>query len=198
MDLEIRGAGDLLGEKQSGNIRRVGFELYCRMLEEAAATLRGEPYAPDIEPEIKMGVTAYLPEDYIEDAGLRLSFYKRMAAARSEDEVWAVTEEIEDRFGPLPQEAVALRELMAVKVMLRHLGAYGIEAGPRRVQVHLSDRTPISPQALLRFVQAKTTEKRRLTPEMKLAVAVQEDANPIALARRVLDELTELVGSSGV
>jgi transcription-repair coupling factor (superfamily II helicase) len=195
MDLEIRGAGDLLGAKQSGNIRKVGFELYCEMLEEAAATLRGEAYAPDIEPEIKMNVSAYIPESYVEDAGLRLSFYKRMASATAEGQVWDIVDEIADRFGELPAEVKTLRELMIIKVLLRRLGAYGIEAGPRRVLIHLSDRTPIDPQKIIRFVEKRRDGRDyRMAPEGKLALTVSKQRNPISLTREFLDEILDLAG----
>jgi len=193
MDLEIRGAGDLLGSKQSGHIRKVGFELYCEMLEEAAATLRGEAYTPDIEPEIKMNVSAYIPESYVEDAGLRLSFYKRMASAAAEGQVWEIVEEIEDRFGELPAEVKTLRELMIIKVLLRRLGAYGIEAGPRRVQLHLSDRTPVSPERIIDLIQRRRDGRDyKMTPEGKLALTVSKQRHPISLSREFLDEIFDL------
>lgn len=195
MDLEIRGAGDLLGGKQSGHIRKVGFELYCEMLEEAAATLRGEEYVPDIEPEIKVNVTAYIPQEYVEDAGLRLSFYKRMAAAKSEGGIWDILEEIEDRFGEIPPEVKTLRELMIIKVMLRRIEAYGIEAGQRKVQVHLSDRTPVGPDTLVRFVQKGGKGRDvKMTSEMKLVLTVSKERNPISLSREFLEEIIDLSG----
>ena len=190
MDLEIRGAGDLLGKKQSGHIRKVGFELFCEMLDEATATLRGEAYVPDIEPEIRLSVSGYIPDDYVEDAGLRLAFYKRMAGARSEGEIWEILEEIEDRFGDIPQEVRTLREVMVIKVMLRRLAAYGIEAGKRKIQVHLSERTPLSPEKMIELVQARKKGRTlQLTPDRKLILTVAKERNPLTLAKTFLTDL---------
>ncbi len=190
MDLEIRGAGDLLGKNQSGHIRKVGFELFCEMLDEATSTLRGEEYVPDIEPEIRLSVSGYIPDDYVEDAGLRLAFYKRMAGAKSEDEIWEILEEIQDRFGDIPQEVRTLREVMVIKVMLRRLAAYGIEAGRKKIQVHLSERTPLSPDKLIELVQARQKGRTlKLTPERKLILTVDKDRDPITLSKTFLTEL---------
>ncbi|MFH1438329.1 MAG: transcription-repair coupling factor [Pseudomonadota bacterium] len=192
MDLEIRGAGDLLGKKQSGHIRKVGFELFCEMLDEATSTLRGEEYVPDIEPEIRLNVSGYIPDDYIEDAGLRLAFYKRMAGAKSEGEIWEILEEIEDRFGDIPAEVRTLREVMVIKVMLRRLAAYGIEAGKRKIQVHLSDRSPLTPDRLIALVQARKKGRTlQLTPDRKLILTATKDRDPITLSKAFLTELLD-------
>jgi len=128
MDMEIRGAGDLLGGEQSGHVAAVGFDMYCHLLEEAVARMRGEAPADELEPELTVDEAALIPETYVDDVGQRLEFYQRLAAAPGEEEVRSVAAELRDRFGPLPEEAERLVELMAVKVVLRGIRAAGVEA----------------------------------------------------------------------
>ena len=104
-DLEIRGAGDLLGDRQHGVVATVGFDTYVRILEEAVAELRGQPIKREQDPELSVDVPAFLPDDYIPDTGQRLELYRRLAQARDEDDVRATLAEIADRYGPLPEEA---------------------------------------------------------------------------------------------
>src|ERR1019366_5859776 len=132
LDLELRGAGDLLGGEQSGNVASVGFEMFCRMLDEAVHELSGD-------------VEALLPEDYVTDVGVRLSLYKRLASATDEGHVTEIAAEMEDRFGAPPDEARRLVKLMALKTELRRLRALGCEANARVVTLHLRDDTPLDP-----------------------------------------------------
>ena len=101
-DLEIRGAGNLLGKQQSGHITAVGFELYTRMMEQAVRELRGQPVSPDIEPEIQLAFPAYLPDTYIPDEHQRLTFYRRLAAVKDRSELDEVAAELRERYGPPP------------------------------------------------------------------------------------------------
>ena len=128
-DLEIRGAGELLGERQHGAVASVGFETYARILEEAVAELRGEPIKQEHDPEISVDVPAFLPDDFVPDAGQRLDFYRRLARARSEDDVRATLAELEDRYGALPEEALLLGEVMIDKTLVRALGGARLRAG---------------------------------------------------------------------
>ncbi len=128
-DLEIRGAGELLGERQHGAVASVGFETYARILEEAVAELRGEPIKPEHDPEISVDVPAFLPDDYVPDAGQRLDFYRRLAKARNEDDVRATLAELEDRYGALPEEALLLGEVMIDKTLVRAARRARLRAG---------------------------------------------------------------------
>ncbi len=101
-DLEIRGAGNLLGKQQSGHIAAVGFELYTQMLAEAVQELRGETVRPEVEPEIQLGVPAFIPGTYIPDENQRLVFYRRLAAVKSLHEIEEIAAELRDRYGPVP------------------------------------------------------------------------------------------------
>ena len=167
LDLELRGAGDLLGREQSGNVASVGFDLFHQMLEDAVHELRGEPVVHDIEPELSFDVEAILPEDYLADIGVRLSFYKRLASAVDEQEVEDLGVELEDRFGPPPEAAKRLVHLMRLKTDLRRMRVLGCEASVRSVTLHLADDHRLDPQEIIAMVQKKGSPYR-VTPDMRL------------------------------
>jgi transcription-repair coupling factor (superfamily II helicase) len=172
-DLEIRGAGELLGAKQSGMLAAVGFETYARILEEAVAELRGQPIRPEHDPEITVDVPAYLPDDYIPDAGQRLELYRRLSLAGDEDAVRALAVEIEDRYGRLPDEALLLCEVMIDKTLIRRMGARGYELGPVRLMLALGPEPRLDAAKIMRLVQ-KPGSRWRLTPDMRLSYAFTE------------------------
>jgi transcription-repair coupling factor (superfamily II helicase) len=195
-DLEIRGAGELLGERQHGAVAAVGFETYARILEEAVAELRGEPIKPEHDPEISVDVPAFLPDDYVPDAGQRLDFYRRLAQARDEDDVRATLAELSDRYGPLPEEALLLGEVMIDKTLVRALGALGYELGPARLVLSLRSETPLDPGKVLKLVQAKGS-RFKLTPDMRLSYAFDEGEkrDRLAAARARLTQLVALTAA---
>ena len=125
-DLEIRGAGNLLGPEQHGHIAAVGFELYCRLLEEAMKERQGEKKVEPPDPVVELAVDAYLPDTYIRDPGQKVEIYKKVAALRSPEEVDALEEEMKDRFGPLPAPAGNLLETVRVKILAKRLGINAI------------------------------------------------------------------------
>src|SRR6185503_18062925 len=172
-DLEIRGAGELLGDKQSGAVAAVGFETYARILEEAVAELRGEPIRSERDPEIAADVPAFLPDDYVPDTGQRLDFYRRLAQARDEDDIRATLAELEDRYGPLPDEGRLLGEVMGHKILVRAIGALGYELGPSRLVLSLGADSPLDAARVMRLVQAKNS-RWKLTPDMRLSFAFSE------------------------
>ena len=128
LDLELRGAGDLLGAEQSGNVASVGLDMFCSMLDDAVHELRGETVVHEVDPELSFDVTALLPDDYVSDVGVRLSLYKRLASAHDEAHVGEIAVELEDRFGPPPPEAHYLVRLMTLKCELRKLRVLACEA----------------------------------------------------------------------
>jgi transcription-repair coupling factor (superfamily II helicase) len=170
LDLEIRGAGDLLGAEQSGNVASVGFEMFCSMLEDAVRDLSGEAASYDahpIDPELSFDVEAFLPDDYVADVGVRLSMYKRFAQAPDDDAVAELAAEMEDRFGPPPEPAAKLVRLMRVKCELREWRALGCEATRERVTLHLRADTPLDPAKVMKAVSGKSSPWK-LTPDMRL------------------------------
>ncbi len=191
LDLELRGAGDLLGAEQSGTVAAVGFDLFCRMLEEAVHELRGEPVVHDIEPELSFDAEALLPEDYVADIGVRLSLYKRFASADGEQQVLDLAAEMEDRFGPPPMEARRFVHLMRIKTELRALRVLGCEATARSVTLHLRDDTPLDPERLSTMV-TKRNSPYRLTPDMRITRRMSADPaieDGLAAVDTVLAEL---------
>ncbi len=190
LDLELRGAGELLGAEQSGFAAAVGFELFCQMLEEATQELRGEPVTPGVDPELSFDVEALIPEEYVAEVGVRLSLYKRLASATDEPEVTEIAAEMEDRFGRAPPEAQRLVEMMRLKTELRRLKALGIEASARSVALHLRDDTPLDPAAIGALVAAD--RGYHLTPGGKLTrrfAASEGVRDGFTAADRMLDEL---------
>ena len=129
-DLEIRGAGNLLGPEQHGHMLAVGFDLYCRLLEEAVEELKGEGESKEkeIQPNIEIEVDAYINDDYIANSGLKMEFYQRLAEAMEEDEIMEITDELVDRFGTPPRPVENLLHISKIRVLAKKLGAKSITA----------------------------------------------------------------------
>ena len=193
LDMELRGVGDLLGAEQSGSVALVGFDLFCHMLEEAVANLRGEEVTQEIDPELTLDVEHYLPDDYIEDVGLRLSFYKRFATASDEDSIQDLAEEMEDRFGPPPRPAMTLVRAMRLRPMLRQYRALGCEATPTRVSLHLREDTPLDPSKIIPLV-SEPRSPWKLTPDMRLTrrFDADDEGDPIDRVRALFGMLRPL------
>jgi transcription-repair coupling factor (superfamily II helicase) len=198
LDMELRGAGDLLGAEQSGFEASVGFELFCRMLEEATRELRGETVVHEVEPELSFDVEALLAAEYVAEVGVRLSLYKRFASAADEAEVDDLAQELENRFGPPPLEAKRFIELMRLKCELRRLRVLGCEATGKSVSLLLRDDTPLDP-AKVRELVARKRSPYRLSPDGRLTRRLLETeaaADGLVLAAKTLEELTACVGNA--
>ncbi len=181
-DLEIRGAGNLLGKDQSGQIEAVGFELYSELLGEAVRELKGEPPRDEVDPDVQLPIPAFIPDPYMPDVHQRLFFYKRLAQAGTDQELEDVRAEIVDRCGEPPEELEALLEVMAVKVRLRALAIRALEAGPGRLVLTLGDGAALDPFLLAKHVQG-SAGRLRLTPEMKLVATVGAPPAPKVKAK---------------
>ena len=189
-DLEIRGAGNLLGKDQSGQIEAVGFDLYSELMAEAVRELRGEAPRPDMDPDVQLPVPAFIPDGFMPDVHQRLYFYKRLAQASSDEELEEARAEIVDRYGDTPDELDALFELMAVKVRLRTLRIRGLDAGPGRLVFALGPDAALDPFELARHVQ-RSGGALRLTPDMKLVATVgprSASATPARAGREIRSE----------
>ncbi len=155
-DLDIRGAGNLLGDEQSGHIREVGIELYQHMLEEAVAAARGEGAAAAPEewsPQITIGTPVLIPENYVADLGVRLGLYRRIAALSDRRETDAFAAELIDRFGPLPAEVDNLLQIIAIKRACREAGVERVEAGPKGAVITLRGNRFANPAGLVDLIQ---------------------------------------------
>ncbi len=158
-DLEIRGAGELLGEEQSGQIQSVGFSLYMDMLHRAVDALKaGE--IPDVDApldqgtEVNLHLPALIPEDYLPDINSRLVLYKRIAAAGSEEELRELRVEMIDRFGLLPEQVAYLFQVSRLRLMAQNLGIRNIEAGPAGGSIDFKEHTRVNPMSLVKLVQS--------------------------------------------
>ncbi len=171
-DLEIRGAGELLGEEQSGQINEIGFNLYMELLDRAVTALKSGR-EPDLEhglrtgPEIELHLPALLPEDYVSDVHLRLTLYKRIASATDAQALEDLQVEMVDRFGPLPPPARNLYRLTGLKLAAREIGIRKIDAGPLGGYVLFNEDNQADPQAVIRLVQ-RNSRHYRLDGPLKL------------------------------
>ncbi len=190
-DLEIRGAGSLLGQEQSGSIEAVGFELYAELLEEAISEVRGEAVPDTIEPDVNLPVAAYLPELYVPDVHQRLVLYKRFSQAQNEHDLEELRTECVDRFGDAPPELDALHEVMRLKLELRALALRQLDGGPGRLVLTLGAQAKLDGARLLTLVQ-KSQGLYRLTPELKLIAKLDSSvkgAEFIPAARKLLRDV---------
>ncbi|WP_157019148.1 transcription-repair coupling factor [Mesorhizobium xinjiangense] len=153
-DLDIRGAGNLLGEEQSGHIKEVGFELYQQMLEEAVAELRGTGEALDTgwSPQITVGTAVMIPEDYVPDLQLRLALYRRLAELETTEEIDAFGAELIDRFGALPLEVQHLLKIVYIKALCRKANVEKLDAGPKGVVLQFRNKEFADPAGLIRLI----------------------------------------------
>ncbi|NJK32052.1 MAG: transcription-repair coupling factor, partial [Deltaproteobacteria bacterium] len=195
-DLEIRGAGDLLGARQSGSIQAIGFEAYARILGEAVAELRGDPILHETDPELVFDVPAFLPDNYVEDVGQRLDFYRRLSTAKDADEVRDVLEELHDRYGELPIEARHFGLMMACKSHGRKLRALALELRGTKFVVRLSPDTPLSPEMAVKLAGA-TQGRMRLSGGDRIVASVpprteRDCSRQLEVCEGVLAELLAL------
>jgi transcription-repair coupling factor (superfamily II helicase) len=185
-DLEIRGAGNLLGAEQHGFMEAVGFETYCQLLEEAVAELEGRPATSRREVELRLGVDLQLPELYLPEPALRLSFYKRLAACDSEAGLSELLEETADRYGPAPSQVDALAEAQRVRMAARRAGIAAVIRRGRKWRLRL-DPAVVPSQGLARVVT--TQPGAQLSPEGEISFPIGNDRSGIGEVLRFLQAL---------
>lgn len=172
-DLELRGAGDILGEEQSGQIDAVGYELYLELLEEALATAKGEELVEQIEPEINIRIPALIPSDYMPDLRLRLSYYKAMSDIKEPSDMDVIEEQLADQFGRPPVPVFNLMGLMLIRHHCKELGIRDLSSGPKSISLAFTQATPLPGTEV---VGLATSQPKRysLTPDMRLIVRLDE------------------------
>jgi len=201
-DLDIRGAGNLLGEEQSGHIREVGIELYQHLLEEAVAAARtgatnlGE-VAEEWTPQITIGMPVLIPETYVADLNVRLGLYRRIAALIDRREIDAFAAELVDRFGPLPREVENLLEIIDIKRLCRAAGIDKVEAGPKGAVLSFHENRYANPAGLADFLQAQLGTAK-LRPDQRLVFMRNwEDAKDrLRGVRNLLAKLAEIAAAA--
>ena len=157
-DLDIRGAGNLLGEEQSGQMRDVGFELYQQMLEDTIAKIKSGEAEANLDhdqwaPQINLGVSVLIPEGYVPDLDVRLGLYRRLSGLSTKVELEGFAAELIDRFGPLPKEVNTLLLIVRIKAMCRRAGIAKLDGGPKGATVQFHNDKFASPEGLVTFLQ---------------------------------------------
>jgi transcription-repair coupling factor (superfamily II helicase) len=200
-DLDIRGAGNLLGDEQSGHIREVGIELYQQMLEDAVAEMRtekGRRKADDRDwtPNISLGLPVLIPDDYVRDLPVRLGLYRRIGTLASDQESEAMAAELVDRFGPLPEAVDNLLQVVSLKRACREAGVERLEAGPKGMVLQFRGNSFGNPGGLVTWLSTRKGTVR-LRPDHKLAIAQEMDvAERLRIARDVLGNLNRIVAQA--
>ena len=170
-DLELRGAGDLLGGKQSGPIAAIGFELYTELLEETISRLRGQEHTDRIDPEMRLGLNAFLAEKYLPDPNQRLQFYQRMAAAEDDEQLFDLVEELRDRYGELPEAGQTLVGIMRLRIILKRLFIELLEYDGQRLTLLFHEATTIAPDLIRQLITGQP-EKYRLGADFRLSITI--------------------------
>jgi len=186
-DLEIRGAGNLLGPAQHGHVAAVGFDLYTKLLEEAVRNLRGQTTEAPVDPVVSVDVEAYLPEAYVPEVNQRLALYRRLTDARSPAELADFQSELADRFGPPPAAVEHLLEVVAIRIGAGPLGIEKLEARAGRAVIKFAPSTPLSPDRLVRLIQG-SRGRLRMSREFALEAGL-----PAGDWRATRDALLELL-----
>jgi transcription-repair coupling factor (superfamily II helicase) len=155
LDLELRGAGNMLGRQQHGHIEAIGFDMYCQMLERAVSKLKGEESTPELRTTLSLGLDVRIPENYIPSENLRLRTYKRISSIATEEEKQDVRRELADRFGALPATVENLLEYAVLKSMCERLRISAVERQGNRIAIRFHPETTLDPAALVKVVRSR-------------------------------------------
>ncbi|MCA9509112.1 MAG: transcription-repair coupling factor, partial [Myxococcales bacterium] len=195
MDLEIRGAGNMLGAEQSGNLAAVGYETYMELLEETVEELRGTLREHEIDPEIRLPVQARLPEDYVADVSQRLVLYKRLSSAREEDDIARIRDEILDRYGPLPPDGEHLVDVIRIKALAARLGVVAVDLARGELVLTVGPSAKIDPQRLVNLLTGGSNELR-VSPDHRIYAPAPLHGGAPALLDAAKSVLARLAGAS--
>ena len=187
-DLEIRGGGNLLGLSQAGHISAVGYELYTELMEKTVREIKGDPTpVEEALPEIQMGISAFLPEDYVEDVHQRLILYKRISHAESLEDLDEIRNELADCYGPLPEKANNLLRVIGIRNLLKPLKAKKMGYDGKYFYLYFRETSPIDPAKIIALSRKKIKDLR-FTPDFKLFLPARA-----ATAPEILDQAEELL-----
>ncbi|MFI5015201.1 MAG: transcription-repair coupling factor [Hyphomicrobiales bacterium] len=195
-DLDIRGAGNLLGEEQSGHIKEVGYELYQHMLEEAVAGLKAgtaEVHEDVWSPTIQVGTPVMIPESYIADLDARLALYRDLSMLATDEDVSAARADLRDRFGPLPPEVDQLLDVIAIKALCRRANVEKVEAGPKGIIVAFRNNEAPNPEGLISYI-AERGSFAKVRPDMRIVFLgeYQESDRRLKQVNRLLRDLVRV------
>jgi transcription-repair coupling factor (superfamily II helicase) len=188
LDLELRGAGNLLGRQQHGHINAIGFDLYCQILERAVAELKGEAEVHELRATLNLGLDIRIPPEYIPSENLRLRTYKRIAGIASEGEREEVRRELEDRFGPPPAAVTHLLDYAVLKALCEKLLVASVERHGRQVAIRFHSQTPLRPEQLVHVIRAR--RGLQLDPSGVLKMSFERDQG--SLTEKIRNVLLQL------
>jgi transcription-repair coupling factor (superfamily II helicase) len=194
-DLEIRGAGNLLGSQQSGHIAAVGFEMYTQLVQRAIKRLRGEEIEEEITPEIRWNKPAFIPDTYVENPHQRLSIYKRLSAIQSDQDVEEMRSELHDRYGPIPEPVSNLLDVMRVKPVLSRMGVKAFDSDGRRAVLTFDRRARIEPSRMVDLIN-RHPDRLKFSPGLKLTVHLKRGETADILVNGLFEELVTSRGES--
>jgi transcription-repair coupling factor (superfamily II helicase) len=186
LDLELRGAGNLLGGQQSGHMDALGFDLYTQMLERTVAELRGEQVEDETTVSINLGVDVAIPENYISDMGQRLRTYKRVSSARDEDALAAISAETEDRYGKIPEPVADLFDYARLRQAAEVVGVVSIDRIRDGIAIKLAEKARVSPEKLMELIGGRNGATFAPSGVLRLELSPEERDEVLAVARRVL------------
>lgn len=171
-DLELRGAGNILGDDQSGHVNSVGYELYMDLLNEALSEARGENIPDrDLDPEINLRIPALIPDSYIADIRIRLSYYKALSEIKSQLDLDEIEAELTDQFGEIPEPVVNLMGLMLIRKQCKDLGVRDISAGAKSISLIFTERTRLKPETAIQLA-LRENKKYSITPDQRLNIRI--------------------------
>jgi transcription-repair coupling factor (superfamily II helicase) len=186
-DLEMRGAGDILGEEQAGHVNAVGYELYLELLEDAVREAKGQaPLSDEVEPDINVRIPALIPDKFIPDLRLRLAYYKQLSEIESPDDIDRIEDELRDQFGKLPEPVVNLMGLMLIRKICKNLKIRDLSSGESSIALAFTEKTPLPPNKVIELA-SRSNKKYSITPDNRLRVRMNEITWP-----RIHDELLYL------
>jgi transcription-repair coupling factor (superfamily II helicase) len=194
-DLEIRGAGELLGEDQSGQMAEVGFSLYTELLERAVRSIR-QGKLPDVDmveargAEVELRIPALIPDDYLPDVHTRLTLYKRISGARDTDELRELQVEMIDRFGLLPDAAKHMFAVAELKLRATELGIRKLDLGESGGRVHFVEKPNVDPMAIIRLIQGQPKLYKMEGPDkLRMTLDLPDASSRVLAAKGILTAL---------
>ncbi|HAE21366.1 MAG TPA: transcription-repair coupling factor, partial [Spirochaetaceae bacterium] len=193
-DLEVRGAGNLLGREQSGDIYSVGFDLYLKLLDDAVARLSQEGYEGEEEPYLELEYSGFIPEEYISQQAVKMEIYKKIAGILSQDDLESLYRELEDRFGPVPGEVSSLLALAEIRVLCKKLSIATLKERKGFVTVEFMKVAKVSVERLLRLMK-ESGQKIKLDPARPNVLMIA--TGPIGLKEKsefIREKLAALAG----
>lgn len=195
-DLKIRGGGTILGASQSGHIAAVGYDMFLKLMEESVSELKGEQPVDDLEPEINLPMSAFIPERYIADIDQRLSAYRRLSRISHMDEISAIREELMDRYGKLPEEVSNLLLKIVFKVLAIKAGIKKLDVSGNQLVLHISDAHQSNPHGIVDLILSGK-KRFRLTPDHKLTVTLSDGQKTglLAQTKYILKEIAHHVNA---